>query len=435
MITLPTIATATSAQGDLNSSETTDLLHSVKSLPQDFLTELGNRLLTLAKQQGNEAQSAESAEESQQETAPAGQLNALLATFENPGSLDARLTPENIKAGSKSADDKEQESAETLNSRDAQTMQALFAMLPMTATATVAQSSPALTSAAAESLPAAGGEARRSTLAALSQMLDGTPQQSVSDTLAQSAPQSAGTSTHGRADLSLQADGASAVTAAPAASGSAASAPLTLDSGFQQVLSSVGKQTEKSAALTSTDSPALTSTPLSSSAPQLMPQSASATANTPSTPMLNAQLGSDEWQQALSQQIVMFSRNGQQNAELRLHPADLGAIQISLKLDNDQAQINMASSHSHVRAALEAALPQLRTALAESGINLGQSQVSSDSFAQSQGFQQQQQEARRDGQHGTFSLSQDDDSEITPIAVPAALQARILGTGAVDTFA
>ena len=97
----------------------------------------------------------------------------------------------------------------------------------------------------------------------------------------------------------------------------------------------------------------------------------------------------------------------------------------------------MASSHSHVRAALEAALPQLRNALAESGINLGQSQVSSDSFAQSQGFQQQQQqqEARRDGQHGTFSLSQDDDSEITPIAVPAALQARILGTGAVDTFA
>ncbi|MBA2814623.1 hypothetical protein [Candidatus Pantoea persica] len=64
MITLPTIATAISAQGDLNSSETTDLLHSVKYLPQDFLTELVNRLLTLAKQQGNQAQSIESAEES-----------------------------------------------------------------------------------------------------------------------------------------------------------------------------------------------------------------------------------------------------------------------------------------------------------------------------------------------------------------------------------
>ncbi|MBA2814624.1 hypothetical protein [Candidatus Pantoea persica] len=100
-----------------------------------------------------------------------GQLNALLATFENPGSLDARLTTENIKADSKSADDKEQESTETLNSSDAQTMQALFAMLPITSTAA------ALTSTAAESLPAAGGETRRSMLAALSQILNNTPGQ------------------------------------------------------------------------------------------------------------------------------------------------------------------------------------------------------------------------------------------------------------------
>ncbi|WP_312059112.1 flagellar hook-length control protein FliK, partial [Pantoea septica] len=260
--------------------------------------------------------------------------------------------------------------------------------------------------------------------------------QALSDSLAQSASPSASAPSHAETKASPTQLNAASVGAA--ASTANASAPLTLDGSFQQALSNVSRQDEKSAPLTQTDSNALTSAPISSSAAPLTMQTASATTSTPSTPMLNAQLGSDEWQQALSQQIVMFTRNGQQNAELRLHPADLGAIQISLKLDNDQAQINMASSHSHVRAALEAALPQLRNALAESGINLGQSQVSSDSFAQSQGFQQQQQqqqEARRDGQHGAFSLSQDDDSEITPIAVPAALQARILGTGAVDTFA
>ncbi len=174
--------------------------------------------------------------------------------------------------------------------------------------------------------------------------------------------------------------------------------------------------------------------PITSASTLPAPVTASATSSTPSTPMLNAQLGSDEWQQALSQQIVMFSRNGQQNAELRLHPEDLGAIQISLKLDNDQAQISLVSSHSHVRSALEAAIPQLRSALAESGINLGESQVSSDSSAQSQSFQNQQ-EARRDGQHGRFSLPQDSDTDITPIAVPAALQARVSGNSAVDTFA
>ena len=425
MITLPNIVTAASAKGELKSSDSAEVLHSVKSLPQDFLTELGNRLLTLAKQQGNAAQSAESAEEKEDAPAPKGQLDALLTAFDKTEGLNALLTPENIKAATKSADDKDKASAETLTSSEAQTMQALFAMLP---TSPVAQSSVSAASVAAES----GADTRRGALAgnALS-----TLSQALSDSLAQSASPSASAPSH--AETKASPTQLNAASAGAAASTANASAPLTLDGSFQQALSNVSRQDEKSAPLTQTDSNALTSAPISSSAAPLTMQTASATTSTPSTPMLNAQLGSDEWQQALSQQIVMFTRNGQQNAELRLHPADLGAIQISLKLDNDQAQINMASSHSHVRAALEAALPQLRNALAESGINLGQSQVSSDSFAQSQGFQQQhqQQEARRDGPHGAFSLSQDDDSEITPIAVPAALQARILGTGAVDTFA
>jgi len=425
MITLPNIVTAASAKGELKSSDSAEVLHSVKSLPQDFLTELGNRLLTLAKQQGNAAQSAESAEEKEDAPAPKGQLDALLTAFDKTEGLNALLTPENIKAATKSADDKDKASAETLTSSEAQTMQALFAMLPASP---VAQSSVSAASVAAES----GADTRRGALAgnALS-----TLSQALSNSLAQSASPSASAPAH--AETKANPTQLNAASAGAATSTANASAPLTLDGSFQQALSNFSRQDEKSAPLTQTDSSALTSTPASSSTAPLMTQTASATTSTPSTPMLNAQLGSDEWQQALSQQIVMFTRNGQQNAELRLHPADLGAIQISLKLDNDQAQISMASSHSHVRAALEAALPQLRNALAESGINLGQSQVSSDSFAQSQGFQQQQQqqEARRDGQHGTFSLSQDDDSEITPIAVPAALQARILGTGAVDTFA
>lgn len=422
MITLPNIVTAASAKGELKGSDSAEGLHSVKSLPQDFLTELGNRLLTLAKQQGNAAQSAESAEEKEEAPAPKGQLDALLTAFDKTEGLNALLTPENIKAATKSADDKDKASAETLTNSETQSMQALFAMLPISP---VAQRDVSAASVAAGS----GADTRRGAIAgnALS-----TLSQALSDSLAQSASPSASAPAHAETKASPTQTQLSAASAGTAN----ASAPLTLDGSFQQALSNHGRQEEKSAPLTQTDSNALTSAASSSAAPLTMP-TASATTSTPSTPMLNAQLGSDEWQQALSQQIVMFTRNGQQNAELRLHPADLGAIQISLKLDNDQAQINMASSHSHVRAALEAALPQLRNALAESGINLGQSQVSSDSFAQSQGFQQQQQqqEARRDGQHGTFSLSQDDDSEITPIAVPAALQARILGTGAVDTFA
>lgn len=142
------------------------------------------------------------------------------------------------------------------------------------------------------------------------------------------------------------------------------------------------------------------------------------------TPVLNAQLGSSEWQQALGQQIMMFNRNGQHSAELRLHPQDLGTLQISLRIDDNQAQLHMASGHSQVRAALEAALPQLRTALADSGIQLGQSSVGSDAQPQWNGSQQNS--ADRQAASGVFSLSENHDNAVIATTV-ASKSVRVGG--------
>ncbi|MEG0057659.1 flagellar hook-length control protein FliK [Hafnia sp.] len=144
----------------------------------------------------------------------------------------------------------------------------------------------------------------------------------------------------------------------------------------------------------------------------------------PTTPVLNAQLGSSEWQQALGQQIMMFNRNGQHSAELRLHPQDLGTLQISLRIDDNQAQLHMASGHSQVRAALEAALPQLRTALADSGIQLGQSSVGSDAQPQWNGSQQNS--ADRQATSGVFSISENHDDAVIATTV-ASKSVRVGG--------
>ncbi|EDH0693893.1 flagellar hook length control protein FliK [Salmonella enterica] len=164
-----------------------------------------------------------------------------------------------------------------------------------------------------------------------------------------------------------------------------------------------------------------------------MPTLSSATAQplpVASAPVLSAPLGSHEWQQTFSQQVMLFTRQGQQSAQLRLHPEELGQVHISLKLDDNQAQLQMVSPHSHVRAALEAALPMLRTQLAESGIQLGQSSISSESFAgQQQSSSQQQQPAR--AQHADAFGTEDD----IALATPASLQAAARGNGAVDIFA
>lgn len=431
MITLPNIAMKATAKTDAEPSVATDAAAGSDTLPQDFLTALGNQLLGLAKQQGKAAQSADAKAEMADECRPASPLSALLATRDNPAALTALLKPENIKAGSKSADDKESAEVASLSASELQNVQALFAMLPGAATAT-ASAPPPVSSESGEVISQNDGG--RKALTALTQMLNTTPESSSSQSTAPGKDEK-----HEIKGAALNAPAASQSSSIAQSSSTAQSSNSSLnlasDSHFQQALSAMMKQDDQAPAHSSaSDSGLNISGPITSASTLPAPVTASATSSTPSTPMLNAQLGSDEWQQALSQQIVMFSRNGQQNAELRLHPEDLGAIQISLKLDNDQAQISLVSSHSHVRSALEAAIPQLRSALAESGINLGESQVSSDSSAQSQSFQNQQ-EARRDGQHGRFSLPQDSDTDITPIAVPAALQARVSGNSAVDTFA
>ncbi|NHB60344.1 flagellar hook-length control protein FliK [Photorhabdus sp. RW14-46] len=153
-----------------------------------------------------------------------------------------------------------------------------------------------------------------------------------------------------------------------------------------------------------------------------------------STPLLNAQLGSEEWQQQLNQQIILFNRNGLQQAELRLHPQELGALQIRMSVEDNQAQLHLASAHSHVRAALEAALPGLRHALAESGIQLTQSSVSSDNASP------WQQEQRAGSQHsdGTASRNADATSEnhsATESTVHLTPHQLASARGGVDIFA
>lgn len=121
--------------------------------------------------------------------------------------------------------------------------------------------------------------------------------------------------------------------------------------------------------------------------PHIVAQAAPATATAPATAIststvatatLQAEVGTPAWQQSLGQQIAVFSRNGVHHAELRLHPEELGALQVSLRVNNDQAQVHFVSESHHVRAALESAMPNLRTMLEESGISLGQSSVGAD---------------------------------------------------------
>src|SRR5690606_2219421 len=95
------------------------------------------------------------------------------------------------------------------------------------------------------------------------------------------------------------------------------------------------------------------------------------------TPVLTVEppVGSSEWGRAIGQQMIRMSASGHHVAELKLNPAGLGPLKVTLTFGDNQAQAMFLSAHDGVRKAVEAALPQLRTTLAEQGISLGQTSV------------------------------------------------------------
>lgn len=142
---------------------------------------------------------------------------------------------------------------------------------------------------------------------------------------------------------------------------------------------------------------------------------------------LNAPVGSEAWNQAINQQSLRLSHFGDGSAELTLHPRELGQIQVSLKM-GEQAQLHFASPNAQVRAAVEAALPQLRQAFADSGIDLGQASVSDQGSGQSSNPDGQPQSRGR----GAWAQPLDD-APLTPLNI-TTITGRTLD-GGIDIFA
>lgn len=102
---------------------------------------------------------------------------------------------------------------------------------------------------------------------------------------------------------------------------------------------------------------------------------------------MSAPLNSPAWPQQLGQQVILLSqRGGEQRVELRLNPPELGPLTVSLKMTEQGTQIQFLSANALVRGAVEQAIPQLRDALAEQGLSLGETSVGEQRQGSEQAF-------------------------------------------------
>lgn len=105
------------------------------------------------------------------------------------------------------------------------------------------------------------------------------------------------------------------------------------------------------------------------------------------------------WQKAFSQRVV-WSVGNNQSAQLRIHPAELGRIDIQVNVENDKASVVFNTQHGTVKEAIELALPRLREMLSEQGIDLDNVDVNGGDINQQQAGTDQGSE-----EHGTFNAS------------------------------
>lgn len=152
--------------------------------------------------------------------------------------------------------------------------------------------------------------------------------------------------------------------------------------------------------------------------------------NAPATVAITHPVGESGWGQELSQRIVWMANRSEGKAELVLTPPQMGRVEVSLTVSGDQATASFASANPVVREALESALPRLREALAEAGIQLGQAQVGAENPHQSA-----QQEKNPDKLAAHPETSVENSSIMMTSDHDSATSALKVGRGLVDVFA
>jgi flagellar hook-length control protein FliK len=140
---------------------------------------------------------------------------------------------------------------------------------------------------------------------------------------------------------------------------------------------------------------------------------------------LRAALGSSEFAPSLGTQLSVLVRDGIEHAQLKLNPAEMGPIEVRIRLDGSQAQVDFSASQAGTRQALQDAVPALASALRESGLTLTGGGVF-DQPREPRG------EARQQARQGTTGLS---DTTRDNTSATAGLPRMPRARGVVDLYA
>lgn len=147
-----------------------------------------------------------------------------------------------------------------------------------------------------------------------------------------------------------------------------------------------------------------------------------ATTTAAKTVEISVPVNNPQWADKFSEQIAWLGQQGIKSAQIKIHPEDLGPIEINIKMDKNDASVNIVSHSAMVRDIIEQAMPKLRDMMAEQGLNLSDVHINSD-----QGSRQSSQGSAQKEPDRSFVAPED---EIQLVSTPKKPPKRL-----VDYFA
>lgn len=107
----------------------------------------------------------------------------------------------------------------------------------------------------------------------------------------------------------------------------------------------------------------------------------------------SADLHGDDFADTIGSRLTWMAEQKIGHAHIRINPAELGPVEIRMRLDGERVHADFSSGHAEVRQALESSLPKLREMLATQGFALGQADVGHHGQSRSSGSQHTSTEA------------------------------------------
>ncbi|MCE5231817.1 MAG: flagellar hook-length control protein FliK [Mizugakiibacter sp.] len=151
---------------------------------------------------------------------------------------------------------------------------------------------------------------------------------------------------------------------------------------------------------------------------------ASAAPALPHALVLAQPAGTPAWNHGLGEHVVWLAGQDVQQARIRLHPQDLGEVEVHVRVEHARVDVAFAVQHPGAAQAVQEALTQLGALLGQHGLALGQASVS-------------QRDAQQSGGQPRDARAQRGADAVDGVDAPAAASARgvHLGTGLIDDFA